>query len=106
MLTKCLLLSDSYNFDGLHSKSVVEIKNLEIVYTDYMEQTRGVLDQHFQNPAGTGFTGSLTWNIGPDFRPLPDFSIIKKFQDSLQGMYSEKNEENSFINIPSSLPVF
>ena len=61
---------------------------------------RGVPDQDFQNPAGTGFTGYFH-RIRPDnpagfyriIRPLPDFSVMKKFQDSSEKISSEKNEE-------------
>ena len=48
---------------------------------------RGVPDQDFQNPAGTGFTGYFH-RIRPDYpagfyriiRPLPDFSVTKSFK--------------------------
>ena len=75
-----------------------------------MVKTRGVLDQHFQNPARTGFTGFFH-EIGRDnpvsfcqiIRPEPDFSKPKVFHYSSIHEELQKRKGNKFKGTPSSL---
>ena len=67
---------------------------------------RGVPDQDFQNPAGTGFTG-LFHEIRLDnpvsfcriIRPEPDFSISKVLRYSSKTTRSDKNEKTDFSHM-------
>ena len=50
-----------YKWSGIITRSVIQ--------KEETVKIRGVPDQHFQNPAGTGFTGSLRGISGRNIRP-------------------------------------
>ena len=78
---------------------------------DRRRNFRGVPDQDFQNPAGTGFTG-LFHEIRPDnpvsfcriIRPEPDYLISKFFYHSAKIMRSDENEK--IASLKRHLTVF